>query len=178
MRRTFAILLILLVSAVVAAAQVSGEWIKHTSREGRYSVLLPNEPKLSTESVTAKTGESLPQYVALSSGSEGVFYVSYSDYLSDMTFSFDDARDGMLAAAQGTLISENSISLGGAPGRELKVLFKVSGAGEYINSVRFYDVGRRIYLLQYFFPKTEDGSVAVTAKAKKFLDSFKVEASR
>jgi len=57
--------------------------------------------------------------VALSTEGNSVFYVSYSDLLTDMTFSFDNARDGMLAAGKGTLISESSISLNNAPGREI-----------------------------------------------------------
>jgi len=175
MRRTFAVLLVVFISAVVVGAQVNGEWIKYASAEGRYSVLLPNEPKLSTENATAKTGESLPQCVALSAGPDGVFYVSYSDYLPNMTFSFDDARNGMLNFTKGTLISENSISLGGAPGRELKVLLKDTKGGENIIRARFYDVNRRIYILQYYFPKSEDGSDLATAKADKFFDSFKVQ---
>jgi hypothetical protein len=120
----------------------------------------------------------VPQYAALSAVGNGVFYVSYSDYLPNMTFSFDDARDGMLKASKGTLISENSISLGGAPGRELKVLLKDPNGGEYIDRARFYDVNRRTYLLQYLFPKSEDGSDLTTAKADKFFDSFKVETNR
>ncbi len=176
-RKAAGILLLLLSPALTAGVQHSDAWFKYDSKEGRYSVLLPKEPTLSTEITTAATGEKLPQYVALSTEGNSVFYVSYSDLLSDMTFSFDNAREGMLAAGKGTLISERSISLGGFPGRELRVLIKGPNEVEYIDRVRFYHVGMRIYLLQYFFLKSEDGSALVTTKAEKFFDSFKVDTS-
>jgi hypothetical protein len=178
MRKAAGILLILFGPALTPGVQHSDDWFKYDSKEGRYSVLLPKEPTLSTETTTAATGEKLPQYVALSMEGDDVFYVSYSDLLTDMTFSFDSARDGMLAAAKGTLISESSISLNSAPGRELRVLIKGPNGEEYFDRVRFYNVGMRIYLLQYFFARSGDGSALVTAKAEKFFDSFKVDTSR
>ena len=177
-QRIAAILLICFSPVLTAGVQHSDVWFKYDSKEGRYSVLLPKEPTLSTETTTASTGEKLPQYIALSTEGSSVFYVSYSDLLADMTFSFDNAREGMLAAGKGTLISESSISLGGAPGRELRVLMKGPNDTDYFDRVRFYQIGMRIYLLQYFFPKSQDGSALVTANAEKFFDSFKVEASR
>jgi hypothetical protein len=176
-RKAVGILLLLVSPVLTAGVQHSDAWFKYDSKEGRYSVLVPKEPTLSTETTTAATGEKLPQYVALSTEGSSVFYVSYSDLLSDMTFSFDNARDGMLAAGKGTLVSESSISLGGFPGREMRVLMKGPNEVEYIDRVRFYHVGMRIYLLQYFFLKSEDGSALVTAKAEKFFDSFKVDTS-
>ena len=174
-RRVIAILLIVFSPALTASGQHSGDWIKYQSKEGRYSVRLPKEPTLSTETTTAKTGEKLAQYVALSAEGDGLFYVSYSDYLTEMTFSFDDARDGMLRAATGTLISESPISLGGAPGRELRVLIKGPNDAEYIDRLRFYDVGGRVYLLQYFFPRSGEASALVKSKAERFFGSFKVD---
>jgi hypothetical protein len=176
-KRRIAVMLLICFSPVLstAGARSADDWFKYDSREGRYSVLLPNKPTLSTETTTASTGEKLPQYVALSIDGDSVFYASYSDLLTNMTFSFDNARDGMLAAAQGTLISESSISLNDAPGRGLQVLLKGPDGIEYLDRVRFYKVGLRIYLLQYFFPKSQDGSALVTAKAEKFFDSFKVD---
>jgi hypothetical protein len=177
-RNAAGILLLLLSPALRAGVQHSDVWLKYNSKEGQYSVLLPKEPTLSTEITTAATGEKLPQYVALSTEGNGVFYASYSDLLTNMTFSFDNARDGMLAAGKGTLISESPISLGGAPGRELRVLMKGPDDIEYFDRVRFYQVGLRIYLLQYFFPKSQDGSALVAANAARFFDSFKLEMSR
>ena len=60
----------------------------------------------------------------------------------------------------------------------MRVLMKGPIEVEYIDRVRLYHVGMGIYLLQYFFLKSEDGSALVTAKGEKFFDSFKVDTSR
>jgi hypothetical protein len=174
MRRTFTILLVLLVSAVIAAAQVSGEWIKYTSAEGRYSVSLPQQPKLSTQDSTAASGEKLPQFVAVSGDGNGGFIAAYFDYRSDMTFSLDKARDGMVTNLHATVLGEDQISLGGSPGKQLKVLAKADNGEEFLDRARLYDVSRRIYVLQCIFPKAED-SPAIMDKCAKFFDSFKVQ---
>jgi hypothetical protein len=77
-----------------------------------------------------------------------------------------------------------AISLGGFPGRELKVLAKpapkqpAEGAKpahgvEYTVRARFYEVDKRVYVLQLISPKALD-SEALTAKATKYFDSFQV----
>ena len=177
MKRTLATLTILLVSAAVSAGQEHKEtgqtpqgWIKYTSAEGRYNVSLPQQPTLSTEETTASTGEKLPQYMALVTEGNGGYMVAYFDYPSDMTFSLDKARSGMVEGIHGTLIGEESISLGGSPGRQVRIEAKYSSGEVFIDRVRFYDVNRRIYVLQCIVPKTE-----AVNQCEKFFDSFKVE---
>ena len=174
MRRTFAILLVLLVSAFVSAAQASGEWIKYTSAEGRFSVSMPHEPKVSTQDTTAASGEKLAQFLAVSGDGNGGFMAAYFDYRSDMTFSLDKARDGMVATLHATVLAEDQISLGGSPGKQVKFLAKAETGEEFLDRARLYDVDRRIYVLQCIFPKAED-SPAIIAKCEKFFDSFKVQ---
>ncbi|HSP63603.1 MAG TPA: hypothetical protein VLQ90_11520 [Pyrinomonadaceae bacterium] len=174
MRRTFAILLILLVSAVVAAAQAGGEWIKYTSAEGRYSVSLPQPPTLSTKISTASSGENLLQYRAISMDGNGGFLVAYYDYERDMTFSLKKARDSIVANLHATVLEESQISLGGSAGKQLKFLAKVDPGGEFVDRARMYDVRRRIYILQCILPKAADGPEGIYG-CEKFFDSFKVQ---
>jgi hypothetical protein len=173
-RRAFAILSILLVSAAVAMAQASGEWSKYASAEGRFSVSLPHEPKISTQDSTSATGENLPQTIALSGDGNGGFMVGYFDYASGMTFSLDKARDGIAESLHATVLGEEQISLGGSPGKQLKLLAKAGSGEEFLDRARIYDVNRRIYILQCIFPKAEDGPI-VTDKCERFFDSFKVQ---
>ena len=176
MRKITPALLVLLGSVFVIGAQNHGEWIRYVSPEGRYEVSLPEEPKLSTQETTASTGEKLPQYLASSSDVNGGFIVGYFDYRSDMTFSLDKARDKMLEGTQGTSLGEETISLEGSPGKQLKFLAKANGT-EFIDRARFYDISRRVFVLQCIYPKEDDGSETV-ARCAKFFDSFKVQASR
>lgn len=175
MRKATATLILLLGCAVATMAQSDGEWIKYNSPEGHYNVSVPHEPKISTQETTASTGEKVPQYMAASPDGNGVFMIGYFDYTAAMTFSFDKARDGMLASMNATLLGEDTISLGSWPGRSLKLLAKASDGQEFISRARIFDVGRRAYVLQCIFPKAED-SPAVLEKCAKFVDSFKVNA--
>lgn len=174
MRKAIAASMVLLASVLTIAAQSSGEWIKYTSPEGRYNVSVPQGPKLSSQETTASTGEKVPQYLASSEEGNGVFMIGYFDYTAEMTFSFDKARDAMLAAMHGTLLGEDTVSLGSSPGRQLRLVAKASEQ-ELMVRTRIYDVSKRVYVLQCIFPKAEDG-VVVVEKCGKFIDSFKVEA--
>lgn len=174
MKKASAAFMVLLVSVLGIAAQNNGEWIKYTSAEGRYSVSVPQEPKVSTQDTTSADGEKLPQYLASSPDGRGVFMIGYFDYKPPDTFSLDKARDGMVKAMQGTLLGEDTVSLGSSPGRQLRLLAKAADAEEFIVRARIYDVATRVYVLQCIFPKAEDGLVVVE-KCGKFIDSFKVE---
>ncbi len=175
MKRVAVAVLVFINAGVGFGFQGSSEWVKYNSPEGRYSVLVPTQPKLTTQETTASTGEKVPQYLASSPDGNGVFMVGHFDYTTEITFSLDKARDGMVTAMNATLLGEDSISLGGSPGRQLKLLAKAADQQEFIVRARFYDVGRRVYVLQCIFPKAED-SLGVVDKAEKFFQSFKVEA--
>ena len=174
MRKAITAFILLIASALTIAAQSSGEWIRYTSAEGRYNVAVPHEPKLSTQETIASTGEKIPQQLAASPDGNGAFMIEYFDYATPMTFSFDKARDGMLSSMRATLLGDESISLGSSSGRALKLLAKAPDDSEFLVRSRYYDVGRRVYILQCIFPKSED-SPAITEKCLRFLDSFKAE---
>lgn len=167
------IFLLLVSASLVLGVQNPGAWIKYTSTEGRYIVSLPAQPTLSTQEANTATGEKFPQYLAAATEpGDVVFMVGYFDYVPGTIFSADRARDGMVERVKGTLISEHAISLGGYAGRELKVAAKPS-EGEYIILARFYETEKRVYVLQYIFPKSLEND-AIGTKAAKFFDSFQV----
>ena len=174
MRRATATVLVVIVGALTIAAQDHSEWIKYTSPEGRYSVLVPTQPKLSSQDTTSADGDKVPQYLASSPDGNGVFMIGYFDYKPPVTFSLDKARDAMLKAMEATLLGEDTVSLGGSPGRQLRLLAKTPDGQEFAVRARIYDVATRVYVLQCIFPKAEDGLVVVE-KCGKFIDSFRVE---
>src|SRR3989442_988781 len=97
------------------------QWFTYTSAEGRYSVALTEQPKLETQNITAASGDNLIQYMASAPVGAGLVMVGYFDYSSNRVFSLNESRDGMVKSLQGTLLGEESISLGGLPGRQLKI---------------------------------------------------------
>ena len=100
------------------------------------------------------------------------YMIGYFDYTETMNFSLDGARDGMIEAVKGTLLAEKSISLGRYPGRELRVLAKDASGTEYLTRARYYDINRRVYVVQFIIPKSAEAESA--AKAAKYFDSFQV----
>jgi hypothetical protein len=186
MRKYSAALSLLLMSASLALSiQKSDDWIAYTSPEGRYSVLLPAQPTLSTQESTAANGEKFPQYLAsVVAAGDVVYMMAYFDTVPGTVFSADAARDGMVKAVKGTLISENAISLAGYSGRELRVLTtpippppaegaKPTEPVEYIVRARFYEADKRVYVVQLIFPKSLEND-AWAAKAAKYFDSFQL----
>jgi hypothetical protein len=165
--------MILINAASVFAFQTSTEWLKYDSREGRYSVLVPSQPTLTSQEAAAASGEKFPQYLASSSDQNALYLVAYFDLAPGATFSLDKARDGMLKAVNGTLVSEGSISLGGRPGRELKAAVTGPDGVDYVVYARVYDMEKRVFILQFIIAKSADDSAAA-AKSSKYFDSFKV----
>ena len=102
--------------------------------------------------------------------------VAYFDYKSDVVFSLDKGRDGMISAINGTLLDEHSMSLGGAPGRQIKIAARTEQGFEFIDRARFYDVKPRVYVLQCIFPKSMD-SAAIGERCDQFFDSFRVRST-
>ena len=150
--------------------------VRYTSPEGRYTVLLPTQPKLSSQQVTAADGTPMTQYMATASGPMGMLMIAYFDYPSGIVFSLDKARDGMINSINGTLVDEHSMSLGGAPGRQLKIMAQTEQGLEFIDRARFYDVKPRVYVLQCITPKTQD-SPAIAERCEQFFDSFRVRST-
>ncbi len=186
MRKYFAATLLLLMSASLALTiQKPNEWIKYTSPEGRYTVSLPAQPKLIMQEATAATGDKFPLYLAsVVEPGDVAFIIGYFDNVPGTIFSADAARDEMVKGIRGTLISESAISLGGYPGRELKVLTKPAPAEpaegakpaegrEYMVRARLYEADKRVYLVQFISPKSLE-SDALAAKATRYFDSFQV----
>jgi hypothetical protein len=173
MQKLIVISLIGIGTAIALAAEDFSTWINYSSPKGRYSVLFPKAPTLTTQEAPTPGGEKLEQFFATSADSSLTYMVGYFDYTPQMSYSLQNGRDGMVNAVKGTLLGEKSISLGGFPGLEIKVAATGADKVDYIIHVRFYDVNKRVYFLQFIVPKTDDTSVAAE-KMTKYFDSFKV----
>lgn len=154
----------------------AAKWFTYTSPEGRYTISMTEQPKLSSQPITAASGDNLMQYMAGASADPAYLMVGYFDYPANVTFSLDAARDGMVNTLHGNLVDENSISLGGSPGRAIKIMAKTDGGLDFIDRARFYNINRRIYVLQCLVPVANEGPSAVQI-CDQFFDSFRVRTS-
>jgi hypothetical protein len=152
------------------------KWFTYNSPEGRYSVSVTEAPKLSTQDINAKSGDNLVQYLAGSSAEPAYLMVGYFDYPATSTFSLDSARDGMVNSLHGNLVDEASISLGGSPGRAIKIVAKTESGIDFVDRARFYDINRRIYVVQCLVPVSDEGPGAIQI-CNQFFDSFRVKTS-
>jgi hypothetical protein len=172
MNKAIAPISFLLICAAVALGVQNSAWINYNSTEGRYKILLPAQPKLSTQESATADGQKFPQFMATVNDQDAIYLVGYFDHVPGTTFSADRARDGMVAAVKGTLVSEHTISLRGYPGRELKVATKVETT-DYIILAKFYDTDNRVYVLQVIFPKSVEGE-SMNTRAAQYFDSFQI----
>lgn len=166
------VILVLISTGVGASFQGSGEWIKYNSLKGRYSVLVPGEPRLSRQEILTSNGKKVTQYRATASEANFAVFLGYYDYASAMTYSLKQARGGIVASL-GTLLSESEISLEGHPGLEMNISAKRPNETEFLVRVRIYDVDRRVYVLQFIIPRSEDNDISAQ-KATKYFDSFRI----
>jgi len=164
-------LLILMTATFTGGFQRSPEWVTHTSAEGRYSVLFPEQPKLTTQELTGPTEQKYTQYEAGSQDSGGRYKIKHFEHPATLVYSLAKIRENLKAV--GELLSTNEITVAGAPGFESRFLIKGDPGDEYLMRVRVFIIQRRVYTLTHFVNKRVD-SPAVAEKADKFFNSFKV----
>jgi hypothetical protein len=192
MRNTLVVALFILVSAPIGLGvqppsnahgksvntypfQTETEWIKFTSPEGRFSVLLPHEPKFETIKATEANEITNYRYSDIESGYG--FICEYFDVKStgeDLQHFLDITRDGIVRGAGATLAGEEKISLSNYPGRELQLAFTLSNGTEITARTRIYLVDKRLYSLTFLHLKSMDASLA-SGISKKFFSSFEVK---
>ena len=151
------------------------DWIKFNSPEGRFSVLLPHEPKFESVAATETSGITNYRYSDIESGYG--FICEYFDVPSagdDVQSFLDTTRDGILKGAGATKVSEEKISLNSYPGRELQMSFTLKEGTEIIARTRIYLVDKRLYSITLMHVKSMDAAL-VADYAKKFFASFEVK---
>lgn len=155
-------------------ASVPPGWVRYNSADGRYNIAMPTQPKLSTQNSQTADGVKFLQYMATSSTDSEACLVGYFDRAPSTTFSLDKARDGFVNAIKGTLISENNITLAGQPGLELRVEGTGSDGALYVLRVRIYNMGTRIYVVQFISAKSDADSPIRKREAAQYFASFTV----
>jgi hypothetical protein len=135
--------------------------------------MLPSQPTVDTQDSATAEGVKFTQYKATVVDGSSVYLVGYFDHVPGTEFSFDRAREKMVEAMNGTVVSEGKITLAANPGLELKVTFKDPEGIEYFLRARLYNVDKRLYVLEFLYPKADD-SEAVNAAGSRYLDSFQL----
>ncbi len=171
-RKLFVAFLLLISCASLCAQQADLSWVKFTSAEGRFSVMMPTKPEANTNTQPSQYG---PYTVHLftSKGVGEIFLVGWVDY--DPGFKFDTQkeleanRDNFAKGVKATVLGTKPIKLGTNPGIE----FTAETEQAFFKS-RVYIVGRRPYQLISVRAKSAQES----ANVAKFFSSFELVSPR
>ena len=172
--KLLAVFCVLTSTTLAYGLQIESEWVKFTSPEGQFSLLLPHQPKL--EVVHDPTNDKLV-HNRFNEFEEGYgFVIEYFDEVktSDPERDLDRIRDGILEAVKGKLISENKISLNGHPGRELELDVTASNGVKISTTIRTYLVGSKLYSMSYIWRQDIEAAQAAKIGAR-FFSSIKLQ---
>lgn len=175
--KTFATFLILMSATMANAVQTETEWVKFTSPEGRFSLLLPHQPKV--EVVTDPKDEKL-NHKRISVVEDGyAFIIEHYDNIgiADPEKYFDGARNGMLSVIHGVVVRESKISLESYPGREFELSFTASNGSIFHGLARMYAVGNAAYSISYIWRNEMDSTLAAKI-GEKYFSSLKLTARK
>ena len=177
MRRAISIMILVLLSGVFAYGVQAGAWITFKAPDARFSLLLPNEPKLvvvphpeNPQLIHKRYSDSEDGYVLLIEYFENVVNSPPEKYL-------DEVRDGMIGTLKGTVIREGHIKLGVHAGRDLEYSMTAGNGDPFVGHTRIYVVGTALYSLSFIHKKELD-QAQVTELAQKYFSSFKLTPAR
>ena len=168
----------LLVVAIVLAASSSAlraedKFKPFTSKEGKFTVLMPGAPKEHKQVVKAAGMDiATTLYVSEIDPTRAVI-VSYNDFpaqnfnaaIADKVL--DAAANGVNAKAKGTVLSTKKIALGKHPGREVQIKLPEDKG---LLKVDIYLVGNRLYQILAIGPE----SFVRSPQLDRYYKSFKV----
>ena len=146
-------------------------WVKFTSDDGHFSVLMPELPQDKSETVDSSHGP-YTTHLFIVKDTTSVYLIGWVDY--DPSFNFNRQaeieanRDNFVKGINATLLSNHPTVIDGYSGLE----FTAETADRVFKS-RVFLVGRRPYQIVIGSPKGMDN----TALVNRFFNSFKVRAN-
>lgn len=184
---TIALLLSVLGQAGIAASptsstgvgtskKVASTWKKFTAIQGRYTILMPGQPKTSSVPLTLPQGMTIKLWItAGQEPSDAVtnYIAAYADFPIDGVIN-DKLGKAVLDAGIKNLLSQGNrretsrsrFTLEGYPGQEVRY----TGPNGMVGRVRVFMVESRMYVLEV----ETDRRVANEKKITNFLQSFKL----
>lgn len=151
----------------VTVMDTSG-WVKFTSDDGHFSVLMPELPQDKSETVDSSHGP-YTTHLFIVKDTTSVYLIGWVDY--DPSFNFNRQaeieanRDNFVKGISATLLSNHPTVIDGYSGLEF-----TAETSDRVFKSRVFLVGRRPYQIVIGSPKGVDN----TALVNKFFNSFKV----
>jgi len=161
----------LLLAACNSAPQT--DFQEFSSEAGGFSISTPAIFEENQQSLNTPAGP-IDVYTFTVEENNADYIVAYSDYPSEMVEAtdpeamLDGNRDGALRNLQGEVLSEETVSIDGNPGRSLTIdAFNAEGEPSIID-FRIFLVDNRLYQIIVVSPKDQE----TPSNADQFLESF------
>jgi hypothetical protein len=157
---------------LASSLSMQTEWKEFTPKDGSFSVLLPGTPTEHKKTVMSPNGMVEVLLFEVSGPGDSKFVIGYSEFPEGSIKPgtedkrLDNARDGAITNAKGTLVRQKNLLLDKYPGRE--AVFKVEGKGLVL--LRLYAVKNRLFQLVVM----GNEELLASQDAEKFLKSFKL----
>jgi TonB family protein len=161
-----------------AAPSDAPKWREFTSAEGRFTVSMPGEPKVSTQRLAPPNENvSMRTHIAETEAEYGVAYAEFPEQVEGTERAealLAGARDAGVRGVGGRLLEDGEEPFDGHPGR----VYSFEFAGGYHMRCRSFVVGRRLYMVtaSTYGAKAPDEQSrrASEAAADRFMDSFRL----
>ena len=146
----------------------SSGWVRFTSEEGHFSVMMPETPTDKAETTQSEHGP-YTTHLFIVKDTTSVYLIGWVDY--DPSFNFNKQselaanRDNFVKGIEATLISTRPLTIDGYQAIEF-----VAEKGDRIFKSRVYMVGRRPYQIVIGYAKDQEN----TLTTNRFFNSFKV----
>jgi hypothetical protein len=155
---------LLLVLSCFVSKSYSQDWTTYNSTEGKFSVSLPAQPTIQTD--TSKTSPYYVTKVFLARSGAEMFLVGWVDYPESYKFDeqkeLEENRDNFIKAINGSLVETKNTAFRGYKAIEFKA---TSGAWTWTSKV--FLVGKRPYQMV-----AGSNSGKTPENENKFYDSF------
>jgi hypothetical protein len=168
--RLAAAVLLVGLNAATSSAEPTA-WARYESRQGRFSVLLPAPPVLTTEDVSGSDSRKTFQQTASARDGDAEFAVSYFDVKAGIGLTVESMRDDLIAAMNGARLGQTEETVGGRRALGFSLTY-YSGAVEYLAQARAVIVGARAYLVLGQYARAR--SYLHVADLNRFMDSFQL----
>lgn len=148
-----------------ASAQI---WSEYAPEGGRYRILMPGTPQVSTEPVSLPDGSKVQMLQAIIETPDAAYLSTHVDYPPEMvrrTTSetlLDNVRNG--SSRGHTLVREKRLTIAGNPGRE----YVITRANGITLATRSFIVGNRLYQVIV----AGRAGVDQNPDTRQFLESF------
>jgi hypothetical protein len=158
----------------VLPGQTAAEWRDFTSPDGSFTIALPGDPIEKKETTKTAAGNMDMHLFTLDlrNISYAVIYTDFPPAFLQMPNAaeklLEGGRNGAVAQVKGRLVSDQPISIGRHPGRELQI---ECSQGTIL--ARIYIIDGRLYQMIVLTPTGK----AISHDARKFLESFRVVSS-